>query len=424
MEKKKIKYFGATMFPKQLSIANQIRNSKTKYNILKATRGSGKSFMARQLLLNWMIKNPNTFTLYTIQTYKMARRVFEDTIKGIESSGIIKYTNKSQLEIILRNNSSVVFAGIVSDETLRGHHVDFMICDELAFYGKDVWNETLRPMTTVKCRKILILSTPRGKKNEFFTMYNNGKNPDKTLYYSYDMNWKENPFFNPIEMQDAKETIPDEIFRQEFGAEFIDDVGGLFDNLNDICILTKWRENNPSETHFAGLDLGRKVDYTVLTIFNSKGVMIDMLRVKKLEWNVIYAKIVEMLLKYNVKRCIIEINSLGDPIFDRLKELLGNKRGILVPFSTYPQSKQDLIDNLIISMYNKEFLLPNKELEPIIREEFGNFTFEYNEETRKITYKAIPGFHDDIVMSVALGVRCLRLYRKKSISYDFVNIKR
>jgi len=210
----------------------------------------------------------------------------------------------------------------------------------------------------------------------------------------------DNPMINPKEIDDAKLTLPEMIFRQEYLAEFVDNGQMLFNNRQHL-------DNKPFGRGFAGIDLGRADDYSVLSIFNEKGEQFYIERWRHTDWQSIVKNIANGLRTNNVQTALVEVNSIGDVIFEMLQKECGSFCTI-EPFVTTNQSKKEIVESLIVANQNSEvkFLTCdwlNKELEM--------FTYEYNPKSRVIKYSAPNGFHDDGVMASCLSFHAYQKYK-------------
>jgi len=96
---------------------------------------------------------------------------------------------------------------------------------------------------------------------------------------------------------------------------------------------------------------------------------------------------------------MIEINSMGDVIFEQLKKQWQDTH----PFITSHKSKNEIIEGLILDMNESNIWIPSAELFPALVSELEVFTYEYNPRTRNIRYGHPSGFHDDTVMSLAIA---------------------
>ena len=69
---------------------------------------------------------------------------------------------------------------------------------------------------------------------------------------------------------------------------------------------------------FAGIDLGRSDDYTVLTIVDSNNIEVYSERWRHMEWSAIINNIVEQLNKYR-PNTLVESNGAQDAIFEQIR---------------------------------------------------------------------------------------------------------
>jgi phage FluMu gp28-like protein len=386
---------------------DQIENSGCKYICITTGRQWGKSMLAQNMLLKWTLSTPNSVSFWVSPIYSQAKKVFDEMVKALKPTRLISNTNRSEVWIRFNNGSIIHFKSGEKYDNLRGYTLDYLVMDEAAFQKDEVWNEILRPATLVRGKKILFISTPKGN-NFFKTLYNRGLSEDYPDYISLKYTSYDTPFITEIEISDAQITLPDDIFRQEIMAEFIDDGGSVFKNYQYSQITNKWIEPNSNDRYWAGIDLGRQNDYTVITIINNHNQICYIHRERRNNWYNIVDTLVQILRKYNAK-ALIEVNSVGDVIFDQIKRQY-NK---IEPFTTTTNSKREIIENLIVQINDQSLILPTKELFEPLDTELRVFTFEYSPKTRNIRYSSPPGFHDDCIMSLAISFECKKLIQPK-----------
>jgi hypothetical protein len=251
-------------------------------------------------------------------------------------------------------------------------------------------------------KKVLFLSTPRGR-NWFYNLHAlDGVDPQ---FKSFRMSSYDNPIIDPKEIDAARYTLPEHIFKQEYLAEFVDNGSGVFSNI-------EIRKPISSVKFYAGIDLGRADDYTVLSIVNEKGEQVFCDRWRHNTWQNIINAMLPILNQYK-PRVLIEVNSIGDVIHEQLKKVYNN----VYPFVTTSKSKQDIVEGLQVAIQNKEFTL--LDIDWLIKE-FNVYTYEYNPKTRNIKYSAPQGFHDDGVMASCISYQCLKEWKTKGdYNYSF-----
>lgn len=383
----------------QRIIHDAINNSNQKYYVLNIGRQFGKSLLATNQVLYWAF-NEICDIAWVSPIYNQANKVYEQVVKAFSNNpSVFKKKDGQKLKIEFINGSTLQFFSAERYDNIRGFTFDYLICDEFAFMDSEAWTAVLRATILVKGKKVLLISTPNGK-NHFYQLFSlDGINEQ---YKSFKMTSYDNPMIDPKEIDDARLTLPEHIFKQEYLAEFVDGGSSVFGEINYS------EEVKESKLFYGGLDVARADDYTVLTIFNDKGNMVFIDRWRHDSWTNIVAKAAKIIEQYNAN-VYVEVNSIGDPIFEMLKQILNNKN-LVQPFVTTSKSKQDIIEQLAVANQNKEVtILPVEWL----KKEFDVFTYEYNPKTRIIKYSAPSGFHDDGIMSSAIGYESFKKLKLK-----------
>lgn len=275
-----------------------------------------------------------------------------------------------------------------------------MIGDEVAYWRPEAWNEVLKATVLVKGKKVLLLSTPKGK-NQFYTIFNLAKENDN--YQSFFGTSYDNPFIDIEEIEDAKRSLPEHIFKQEYLAEFLDDGSSVFRNIKE-CI-----KDAPITTHlFAGVDLGRADDWTVLSIVNDKNEEVYCERWRHMEWSAIINNVVKALNEYK-PNTLIESNGAQDAIFEQIRDKVNFSKSKVKPFVTTSKSKQAIVEDNIVCFENLEIGILGYDWQV---NELEVFTYEYNLKTRTIKYSAPVGLHDDYVMSRSIATHAHKTMKK------------
>ena len=387
---------------KQRECIDQIENTTAKYFIINCGRQFGKSMLSENLILKWSLENQNTIGFWVSPIYSQAKKVYDELCKALNNTGLIIATNRTELWIKFINGSTIHFKSGEKPDNLRGYTLDWLIIDEAAFVKDEIWQEVLRPATLVKGKKVIFISTPKGK-NYFYNLYQRGMSSEYPDYVSLKYTSYDTPFISKEEIEDAKQTLPTDIFRQEILAEFIEDGGEVFKNYKQIQLEENWRKPSSEERYWAGIDLGRQNDYTVVTIINNYNQVCYMYRENKNNWANIVDNIIEILTRYNAK-ALIEVNSIGDVIYEQIYRRYKK----IEPFTTSNKSKEEIINNLIVSINDQIITLPTKELFEPLDTELKVFTFEWNPQSRKVRYFSPSGFHDDTIMSLAIAIESKR----------------
>ena len=377
-----------------------VHNSSARFRIVTAGRRFGKSLLASRECMARMIV-PNQIIWIVAPTYDLTQKVFREVFWSFHKflPHWIKKSSEAEMTIELVNGSTIKCKSADNPISLIGEGVNFLIVDECARISETVWTEALRPTLTDTEGDVLLISTPQGM-NWFRQMFIRGQDPNENNYKSWQFPSSANPFLKKEEIEEAKRTIPERVFRQEYLAEFMSDCGSVFRNI-DHCIKGDFEEPHPEAYYTMAVDLGKYQDFTVIVVLRQEGehhhlVYFD--RFNKIDWNLQKTKIQNISKRYNNCICVVDSTGVGDSIFDDLSRMKVNVEGFRI---TSNEIKRKLIENLIIALENEEISFPNI---PELVNELKIFGYEYSETSGKVHYNAPSGFHDDCVIALALAV--------------------
>ena len=387
-------FIGFTPHPAQHQIIQSILKGKEKFHIAAIGRQFGKSLLGMNLALYWGINNGPCKILWVSPVYSQSNKVHKEIVAAIVDSGLIKSNNFGDNTLTLKNGTEILFRSAERYDNIRGLTCDYGVIDEAAFMRNEAWSEAIRPVFAVRGKKILFISTPKSK-NWFYDMFQLGLNSDHPRYKSYTGSSYDTPYIDPEEIQDAQKTLPQSIFQQEYLASFIDNGGEVFSNINEN---TYSRYPQQSGQVYCGVDLGRADDFTVATFIDKSGKVLEIYRNNKQEWSTMVSEMLVLIRKWNAT-VMIEVNSIGDVIFEQVKKQWQNTH----PFVTTGKSKPEIIEGLILDFSESSIKIPNKDLYPHLIHELELFSYEYNPRTRSVRYGAPSPHHDDCVMSLAIA---------------------
>ena len=380
----------------QRMIHDAINHGHEKYYALNIGRQFGKTMLGINQLLWWAINDKGCKIAWVTPVYKQGKKVFSEMERATSASGLFSF-NRSDLMITGFGSSIEFFSGERPDN-IRGNTFDYMVVDEMAFTRPELWDEVLSATVLVKGKKIIFISTPKGK-NHFHRLCMQPNYDDRYAYFhftSYD-----NPMIDPRELDERKRSLPDYVFRQEYLAEFIDNASGIFKNVHE-CI----GEGAKTAKMYGGLDIGRADDYTVLTIINQDGQMVTAHRWRHDEWTKIIEKVATIIKQYNATT-LVEVNNQGDVFFEMLSTRCKN---MIHPFVTTSKTKPIIIEDLAVAFEQSAISIINEQW---LIDELENFSYIYNPNTRSVTYSAPSGLHDDGVISTALAWNSRKEYANR-----------
>jgi hypothetical protein len=365
--------------------------------------------MISNLLLYFAINFAKTNNYCVSPTLKQSKAIYRVIMDAIGNSGVVKSKNATDLTITLINGSTINFKSAEQRDALRGFTADFLCIDEAAFIPDEIFYLIL-PWTDAKKAPILMTSTPFVKGGFFFNYFNYG------LEYSHNtvtINWSDPKYKESIEkilppekLEEYREVLPSNVFKTEYLGEFLDDDGAVFVGLKDILCDTAI---TATDRLYVGLDFSNQGenDYTVISIFNQNGNQVYIKYFNNISPLGQIVKIVKELepLADQIDVISCELNSIGTPYTDLIKEKSQILEDKVQGFQTSNTSKNAIVLNMQTAIENKNVtLLPDdKEIR-----EFGYFTATYNPKTRNVSYAAPQGLNDDTVMATLIAYDAYR----------------
>ena len=363
----------------------------------------GKSVFAEILMIEYLCKK-NTFSAYISPTFALGRKVYKELITLLNNSGIIKSANGSTLTIESIYGATLQFFSIEAYTAIRGNTVSgILIMDECAFYpdklpsGEDPWGSVIMPITKARKPKVLIISTPRGKRGMFYSFYNKAISKEKG-YAEITASIFDDELITKEQIEEIKQSIPLHSFEEEFEVKFLDSSITFFSGF-EKCF--KKFDFNRNIKQWVGIDLSSiGTDETILSIINEKNeietISIDgTLDIK-------YKKIANIINSIKSLQAVyIEENGLGSPIINEINKLVKNKT-IIHPWLTTNSTKEDIISNMAVKIANEEISFNDNDKK--LYSQLSTFIVKYSK-TNKLQFEAQSGHHDDYVMATAIALQ-------------------
>ena len=378
----------------QRKVINGFADSPHKFGIVVTSRQWGKSLLAQNLLLYWLLQNPNQKGCWVSPVYNQARKVFQELTNA--SYEIITKSNKAELTVEFVNGSTLIFLSSERPDSIRGFSFNYVIIDEAAFVTEQAVNEAIFPTLSALGKKCLIISTPKSK-NWFFNAYLKGLDEGGD-YVSFRGESAENPYIDQSFIEEQRKSLPPSIYKQEYEAEFTDSGNDVFTNLENVCNINGWTEPRNGEKYFAGIDLGIQNDFSVLTIMDGFGRVSFVERVNGTSYAEIAKRFITSLKRYRITAGYCEVNGPGQPVFELINREVRNVR----EFYTSNDSKNQGIRTLIYDIQEGVLELPHKDFFPHLYNELSAYSYKVKS-TGTISFNAPSGYFDDTVMSLMLA---------------------
>lgn len=414
-----------------------------------ASRGWGKTlFSVMQVLMPYLQFTEDLKVMWVAPTYSTAMSPIDDVFRGVdERTGkrwIPEFDDKgnrvwefkstmSGPQLTIWNGSTVSFKSADAPDSIVSRGYNLIIIDEAALIEEHVFTQQILGTARKQGIKIFIISSPRGKKHWTYKYFLKGQDKSNKQYISFQQPYTKNPHFNPVLSKLIKD-LPEWLYRQEYLAEFIDDGDSVIRGLEHIIqgmeidfesTQQEWDtditditiKSFQGDTHrrakerkfIVAMDLAKSVDFTVLMAMDCEnGQVVYYKRLNKTDYREILELATQVCKRYNDAELIFDATGVGAGLGD----VLENYDVTSVPFVFTNDSKVDIINKLILSIEHREIMIPNI---VTIKNELSAYTYTLTR-TGKISYNAPSGFHDDIVVTLAMA----NFYRKDNAGLDEV----
>ena len=213
----------------------EVFDDSTRFRVLVTGRRFGKTFLCMLELLKFASRNPNGKIFYVSPTYRMSKEIMWKFLKKqIKELNWGKYTNESELSVILKNNCQISLKGAdKSADNLRGVGLNFLCLDEFADIPQEAWTEVLRATVSDKYANghVLFTGTPRGFGNWSYEMFQKGQSEDPE-WKSWKYTTLQGGQVEDHEIEQAKRDLDSRSFRQEYEASFETYAGVVYYNFD------------------------------------------------------------------------------------------------------------------------------------------------------------------------------------------------
>ncbi len=187
--------------------------------LMNISRQAGKSSMSGVLAAHKALTVPGSLTLILAPSERQARETFAKTADFLRGE-----TSESDRKLgVQLANGSRIEALPGTEKTIRGYSgVDLLILDEAARV-EDVLYWSIRPMLAVSGGRLIMASTPYGKRGAFYSAWMEGPGWER-----YEVPATEVPRIPPEFLAEERRSMPDAMYRQEYFCSFEETEAAVF----------------------------------------------------------------------------------------------------------------------------------------------------------------------------------------------------
>lgn len=344
---------------------------QSKLKIWLASRQIGKSFAAAYEAVWLAAERPRTLVLLVSASERQSKELMEKVRFHMQALGIVlgKLTSKETSEEIRLTNESRIISLPANPDTVRGFS-GHVFLDEFALHrdSREIWR-ALYP-TITRGYKIRVLSTPRGKQNMFYELWEHNELFSKHRTTIHDAVAEG----LAVEVEELRAGVADEdTWRQEYLCEFLDEATAFitYEMINECevekCLwpreaLEAWLSGGfrPEGPVYLGMDVGRRRDLSVIAVMEKLGDVLWLRELLEME-RAPFAHQREALfsrLRYAVRAAIDE-TGLGMQLAEEAQEVFGRYRVEAVTFTA--AAKEELAVGLRTAFEDRRVRIPKME---------------------------------------------------------------
>jgi hypothetical protein len=198
--------------PQQTIVEDQHR-----FKVVIAGRRLGKTTLAIREICRHA-RQPNVDVWLVGPTYRSIKMVAWKALKHkLQDLRWVKKVNESELQITLKNDSTISLKGADNRDSLRGAKLAFCAIDEIADCDPELFPEIIRPALADSEGGALIIGTPKGKNNHAYELYCMEEDHPDT-WKSFQYTTAQGGFVSEAELEAARAEMDARTYKQEFEA--------------------------------------------------------------------------------------------------------------------------------------------------------------------------------------------------------------
>lgn len=388
-----------------LGLKNHYQDS---IHVIKSKRQVGKSILAEIISMYHCLQNQN-FKVYIIEpSFTQADKIHTEIYLMCKDTKFYKKSNTIKRAIYFKNGSEIrLFSEQQGIATLQGFTCNLLIIDEAAYLKEDTIDAVM-PYVNATKGPILMFSTPRAKAGQFYNYFQMGLSPENNNVYAYDwVKFDTSELLSPAKLELYRKTVDPLKFRTYYLGEFLENQSAFFGNYNQ-CISQYKPLYVPGEEYWFGIDWGTGVgdDWTSISIikkFNRKIQLVDVVYFNDKGPNETIDEIKKLAKKWRPKRITVETNSIGTVYFGLLRDAMKQMNISVAGFNTTNDTKDKIISKLQVLLQNN---LIELYADPELLVELSVYEMTFSK-TGKRVMNAKSGFHDDLIMSLAIAINSM-----------------
>lgn len=377
-----------------------IKRNAARFNVLVMGRRWGKDVLLEDRLIEPALSGYPV--AWFNPSYPMLTEVWR-TIRNLLYP-VIKRVDRQQHRLELITGGVIDMWSLDAFDSARGRKYKRVIINEAGLSAnlQEAWEEVIRPTLTDYEGDAWIAGTPKGR-TYFWKLYLKGKDSAQSEWRSWQRPTSGNPFIKAAEIKAAQDDLPQDVFEQEYLAEFKENQGSVFRNIAANLHAPVDVEPADHEGHVlvGGVDWAQKQDYTVISVGCADcKVEVALDRFNQISWAFQRDRLQAVWERWGLRWGYGEENSIGGPNVEALQEM-----GIDIrPFNMDATRKGPLIKSLALALEREEIQF---QAVRVATGELEAYEVKVSAQTGHSSYSAPSGLNDDTVIARALMRRAI-----------------
>ena len=194
----------------------EILNHPSRFKVIVAGRRWGKTILSLMYLLRDPFM-PMERRWFVTPTYRQGKMIVFPILRQMFAGFVGAKLNESEMTVIFENGAELSVKGADNEHNLRGVELTKVVMDEMAYIKPHVWEEIVLPMLATTQGEALFIGTPNGYDSMYDMIVRGQAGKD---WMSWQFKTIEGGFVPREEIENARRTMDEIIFRQEFEASF------------------------------------------------------------------------------------------------------------------------------------------------------------------------------------------------------------
>lgn len=388
-------------------------------------RGWGKSLVLSRKNLWLLFTKPKVECLIVSSTQRQSMIMFDYCYSTVMANPLMKEmvqrpgTTRTIIKLRPPLGGRLV-ALPCSPDKLRGYHPDWVFIDEASIVPSEMITSEIMMMLTKPNAGLVMSGTPMAFNHVFHKTF-----LDKTHYSVHHYPSHSSPLVSPQQLAEWHDVMTQEEWKREVEALWTEALHTFFPlDLIAQCIdpelgnpespvayIEDIEKANPQKLkgpHYAGLDLGKQVDYSVLIIVqkDEKGE-VRLVHKRQLPLETPYPSVVAYAARahqiFNFESLYVDKTGIGDAVVDELQAIhVGQVNGV---FFTDTE-KENMLNHLKILMEKNLLKIPGDDQQLVTQMNEQQYEYLQPKTARErihLKFWHPPGRHDDQLFALALA---------------------